>query len=163
MLRNERGGVVRWVIIIILVGAGFYGYQYFKKTPRYTLIQFKKAIMLSDVDAAERYMNLEMVVRSLPDSITDNATDEVVMSRLRAELDSPSNKGFFKRVREWKVFTVPIEISQNQTYASAQPGVEATVRLEKINQDAWIITAIKIDEAQDPDARAAQKRKEQFN
>ncbi|MEN6615479.1 MAG: hypothetical protein ABFD12_02895, partial [Syntrophorhabdus sp.] len=107
LLRNERGGIVRWIIIIIIVGAGFYGYQYFKKTPRYTLIQFKKAIMLSDVDAAERYMNLEMVVRSLPQSITNDASDEVVMSRLRVELDSPTNKGFFKRVRDWKVLTVP--------------------------------------------------------
>ncbi|MHB8109152.1 MAG: hypothetical protein ACYDHW_03855 [Syntrophorhabdaceae bacterium] len=163
LLRNERGGIVRWIFILIIAGAGFYGYQYFKTTPRYALIQFKKAIMLSDVDAAQRYMHLETVVRNLPDSITDGDSREILIDRLRRELDSPSNKGFFKRVRGWKVFAVPIEVSQNKVYALTHPYMATTVRLEKTTGDSWIITAIEVDEAQEEDTKAAQRRKEMEN
>ncbi len=66
LLKNNRGSVGKWILIAIIVAAAVFGYGYFKKTPRYTLIQFKKSVMFSDAEGTQRYINLEKVAPTLP-------------------------------------------------------------------------------------------------
>lgn len=146
LLKNDKGSVGRWIVVIIIVGAVFFGYQYFKKTPRYTLIQFKKSVMFSNGESAQRYIDLDKVARGLPEIYTNRQPDEKVKSRLIAELDSPTEKSIFKPVKQWSVITTPITVSENQASASAAPIKGTKVRLEKTDQDHWIITALEISE-----------------
>ncbi|MBP1749581.1 MAG: hypothetical protein H6Q52_2120 [Deltaproteobacteria bacterium] len=144
LLHNDRGSVGRWIIIIIIVAAAFFGYQYVKKTPRYALIQFKKSVMFSNAESTQKFIDLDKVIPGLPDSYTNKEPDEAVKRRLLGELDSPTEKSFFKPVKEWSVITVPITVSQNQMSASAVPIEGTRVVLEKAKQDQWIITALEI-------------------
>ncbi len=144
LLSNERGSVVRWIIIIIIVAAGIFGYQYLKKTPRYTLIQFKKAVMFSNSEGTLKYIDLDRVVPGLPEKYTHKESDEAVKKRLITELDSATEKVFFKPIKDWSVVMVPIDISENQMSATAEPIEGTKVTLEKTDQDQWIITSLRI-------------------
>jgi len=144
-LRNERGGAARWIIILIIIAAGTYGYQYFKKTPRYALIQFKKAILFSNSETAQKFVDLDSVIRGLPESVTRGQPDEVVKKRLIYELDAPGEKSFFSSARDWSVITVPVTVSRDQLTATVQPVEGTSVTLEKTPEEYWAITAIQLD------------------
>lgn len=144
-LRNERGSAARWIILIIIVGACVYGYQHFKKTPRYALIQVKKAVAFSNVDTAQEFMDIDKVASRLPESITKNQPVEVVKKQLLYELDSPHEKSpFIKSIKGWSVFRVPISVSADELYATAETADNTSVSLEKTTKGQWIITAIEI-------------------
>jgi hypothetical protein len=145
-LLNNRGSVGRWIVIIIVVAAAFFGYQYFTKTPRYALIQFKKSVMFSNAESTQQFIDLERVAPGLPDSYTNKEPDEQVKKRLVRELNSPNEKPFFKPVKEWSVIIAPINVSENQMSANAIPIEGTRVTLEKTKQDRWIITALEISE-----------------
>lgn len=144
-LRNERGGAARWIIILIIVAAGIYGYQYFKKTPRYAMIQFKKAVVFSSADTAQNFADFDRVVSALPQTVTLGQPDEVVKKRLLYEIDSPHEKSFFVKVKSWSVVMVPITISADQLSATAQPVEGTSVTLEKTSEQQWVITAIETE------------------
>ena len=143
-LRNERGAAARWIIIVILIAAGVYGYQYFKKTPRYALIQFKKAVTFSNGETAQKYMDFDEVVKRLPVSVTLNQPAETVKKRLIYEINSPHEKSFFGPVKNWSVFRGPVTVSADEVSATAEPAVNTTVYLEKTVEGHWIITTIEI-------------------
>lgn len=136
----------RWIVIIIVVAAAFFGYQYFKKTPRYALVQFKKSVMFSNAEVTQRFIDLDRVAPGLPDSYTNKEPDEAVKRRLVGELNSPTEKSIFKPVKDWSVITAPITVSENQVSATAIPIEGTTVILERKNQEQWIITALEISE-----------------
>lgn len=144
-LRNERGGAARWIIILIIIAAGIYGYQYFKKTPRYALIQFKKAILFSNSETAQKFVDFDSVIRGLPESVTHGQPDEVVKKRLIYELDAPGEKSFFSSVKGWSVITVPVTVSRDQLTATVQPVEGTSVTLERTPEEYWVITAIQLD------------------
>ena len=146
LLNNDRGGAARWIIIIIIVAAAFFGYQYFKKTPRYALIQFKKSVMFSNAEGAQKFIDLDKVGPALPDTYTYKDTDENVKKRLVSELNSPSEKSIFKPVKDWSVITTPITVLDNQVVATAIPIEGTKVTLEKTKQEQWIITRLDISE-----------------
>ncbi len=144
-LRNERGGAARWIIILIIIAAGIYGYQYFKKTPRYALIQFKKAILFSNSQTAQTFMDFDSVIRGLSESVTNGQPDEVVKKRLVYEIDAPGEKGFFSSVKRWSVITVPVTVSPDQLTATAQPVEGTSVTLKKTPEEYWVISAIQLE------------------
>ena len=146
LLKNNRGSVGKWILIAIIVAAAVFGYGQFKKTPRYTLIQFKKSVMFSDAEGTQRYINLEKVAPTLPESYTHREPDETVKQRLINELNSPTEKSFFKPVKSWSVIITPITVMENQIVATAEPLEGTRVTLEKADQDRWIITRLDISE-----------------
>lgn len=143
-LRNERGGAARWIIIIIVVAAGIYGYQQFKKTPRYALIQVKKAILFSNAETAQEFMDFDKIVPRLPDSVTRSQPLEVVKKQLIYEIDSPHEKSFFNMVKGWSVIRAPITIGANNDTAAAETTDKTTVSLEKTPEGRWVVTAIEM-------------------
>jgi hypothetical protein len=141
-LANQRGGAARWLFIIIIIAAAFFGYQYFKKTPRYALIQFKKAILFSSAETAQRYADFDSIVRSLPDSATLGQPDETVKKRLIYEIDSPHEKSYFAKVKGWSVIRCPIAVTADQASATAQPTPNTSVTLQRLDNEQWVIIAI---------------------
>ncbi|OPX99297.1 MAG: hypothetical protein A4E60_02841 [Syntrophorhabdus sp. PtaB.Bin047] len=141
-LGNQRGGAARWIFIIIIIAAAFFGYQYFKKTPRYALIQFKKAVLFSSAETAQKYADFDSVVRSLPGSVTLGQTDEVVKKRLIYEIDSPHEKSYFAKVKGWSVIRCPIAVTADQNSATAQTAENTSVTLQRLDNEQWIIVAI---------------------
>ena len=142
LLNNNRGSVGKWIVIIIIVAAAAFGYQHFKKTPRYTLIQFKKSVLFSDAEGTQQYINLEKVAPGLPESYTNREPDETVKQRLINELNSPTEKSFFKPVKGWSVIMAPVTVMENQVVATAIPVEGTKVTLEKTDQGPWIITRL---------------------
>jgi hypothetical protein len=140
LVRNERGAVSRLLIYAIVFGALAYGYYYFQSTPRYTLIQFKKAIMFSDKETAEKYLDVDSFINSLPQQMTGGAEGEALKKRILYEIDSPHEKSLFKPVKNWSVFTVSINISGND--ASVEQDDGTTISLIKLNARQWIIKSI---------------------
>ena len=141
-LGNERGGAARWVFIIIIIAAAVFGYQYLKKTPRYALIQFKRAILFSSAETAQRYAHFDSIVRSLPDSATLGQPDETVKKRLIYEIDSPHEKSYFAKVKGWSVIRCPIAVTADQASATAQPTPDTSVTLQRLDNEQWVIIAI---------------------
>ena len=146
VLINNRGGAGRWLVIIIIIAAAVFGYQSFKKTPRYALVQFKKCVLFSDAKGAQQYIDLDRVAPGLPETYTSKQSDEVVKNRLINELDSPTEKSIFKLVKTWSVVVVPIAMSENGMSAAATPVKGTDVTLEKTQQGQWIITRWDISE-----------------
>jgi hypothetical protein len=146
VLIDNRGGAGRWLVILIIVVAAVFGYQYFKKTPRYALIQFKKAVLFSNAEAARQYMDLDRVVPGLPEKYTNREPDENVKNRLIYEIDSPTEKSIIKSVKQWSVVMSPITVSENRIYATATPLDGTNITLEKTKQDKWVITRWEISE-----------------
>jgi hypothetical protein len=141
-LGNQRGGAARWIFIIIIIAAAFFGYQYIKKTPRYALIQFKKAILFSSAESAQRYADFDSIVRSLPETVTLGQSDETVKKRLIYEIDSPHEKSYFAKVKGWSVIRCPITVAADQTSATAQPAENTSVTLQRLDNQQWVIVAI---------------------
>ncbi len=146
LLNNNRGSVGRWVVIIIIVAAAVFGYQHFKKTPRYALMQFKKCVLFSNAEATQQYIDLERVAPGLPESFTHREPDATVKQRLINELNSPSEKSFFKPVKGWSVIMAPITVMENQVVATAMPLEGTKVTLEKTDQGQWIIIRLDVQE-----------------
>lgn len=146
LLNNNRGSAGRWIVIIIIVVAAFFGYQYFKKTPRYTLMQFKKSVLFSNAESTQQFIDLDKVVTGLPESYTLKEPDERVKNRLISELNSPTEKSIFKPVKEWSVIMTSITVGENQAWATAEPLEGTKVRLEKTKQGKWIITSLEISD-----------------
>jgi hypothetical protein len=146
LLNNNRGSIGKWIVIFIIVAAAVFGYQYFKKTPRYTLIQFKKCVMFSDAEGTQKYIDLEKVVAGLPESFTNRQPDATVKQRLTNELNSATEKSFFKPIKGWSVITAPITVMENQVVATAIPAEGTKVTLEKTDQELWVITGLEIPE-----------------
>jgi hypothetical protein len=145
-LNNNRGGAGRWIVIIIIVAAAVFGYQYVKKTPRYALVQFKRCVLFSDAEATQKYIDLEKVAAGLPESFTHRDPDEKVKQRLINELNSPSEKSFFKPIKGWSVLMAPVTVMENQVVATAIPAEGTKVTLEKTDQGPWIVTRLDIQE-----------------
>ena len=61
---NERGGIAKLLVFAIIVGALYAGYYYFQGTPRYALIQFKKAIVFSNGETAEKFLDVDSVANN---------------------------------------------------------------------------------------------------
>lgn len=140
IVRNERGAISRLLIYAIIFGALGYGYYYFQSTPRYALIQFKKAIMFSDKETAEKYLDVDSFINSLPHQMTGGSEGEALKKRILYEIDSPHEKSLFKPVKNWTVFTVSIDISGDSATVEQDDGT--TITLKQLNERQWIITAI---------------------
>jgi hypothetical protein len=140
IVRNERGAVSRLLIYAIVFGALAYGYYHFQSTPRYALIQFKKAIMFSDKETVEKYLDVDSFMNSLSKELSGGAEGEALKKRILYEIDSPHEKSLFKPVRNWTVFTVSINIAGDD--ASVEQDDGTTITLKKLNGRQWIITSI---------------------
>lgn len=137
---NERGAISRLLIYAIVFGALAFGYYHFQNTPRYALIQFKKAIMFSDKETAEKYLDVDSFMNGLSKEMTGGSEGEALKKRILYEIDSPHEKSLFKPVKNWTVFTVPIDITDDSAAVEQDDGT--TITLKKLNERQWIIKSI---------------------
>ncbi|HVN95259.1 MAG TPA: hypothetical protein VMT62_02425 [Syntrophorhabdaceae bacterium] len=141
MARNQEGAISKLLLFAVVVGILCYGYYYFKGTPRYALIEFKKAVVFSSGETAEKFLDLDSVVSYLPDEITRMSDKEALKKRIIHEIDSPEEKVLFKPVTKWNVFTVPINIEGETAMVEQEDGT--TITLQKTDERYWVITSIR--------------------
>lgn len=142
-IRDQKGGVALWLILAIIVGALYGGYYYFQGTPRYALVQFKRAIVFKDAELAERYLDMDNFINKFLGDIPTDADRETVKKRITYEINWPSQKSTFASVKNWSVFLVPIDIDVNDNdIATTEPDRGTYVTLEKKGERQWIITSI---------------------
>jgi hypothetical protein len=137
---NERGGIAKLLVIAMIAGALYGGYYYFQATPRYALMQFKKAISFSDAETAEKYLDIDRFTNDLPEQITRGAGKEALKKRIINEINMPYDKPMFGSVKKWKTLTIPINIADNVATVEQDDGT--IIELEKISERQWIITSI---------------------
>jgi len=148
LMKNKRGGVAIWLILVLAVGALYAGYYYLQGTPRFALIQFKRAIVFKDADLAEKYLDMDGFINKFLGGLSDDAEKQTVKKRIIYEINWPSPKSTFASVKDWSVFTVPINIDVDNGSATAEPGEGTDVRLEKQGEREWIITSINFNKVQ---------------
>jgi hypothetical protein len=137
---NERGGIAKLLVYAMVVGALYAGYYYFQETPRYALMQFKKAIVFSDAKTGEKYLDIDRFINDLPDSITRGSDKEAMKKRILYEIDAPYEKSMFASVKKWSTLTVPINTANNVATVEQDDGT--TIEMEKITERQWVITSI---------------------
>ena len=140
IIGNERGGIAKLLVYAMIAGALYGGYYYFQATPRYALMQFKKAIVFSDAKTGEKYLDIDRFTNDLPEQITRGADKETFKKRIIQEIDAPYEKSIFNSVKKWNTVTVPINIADNVATVEQDDGT--TIALEKITERQWIITSI---------------------
>lgn len=138
---NERGGIAKLLVYAMIAGALYGGYYYFQTTPRYTLMQFKKAIVFSDGETGEKYLDIDRFMNDLPEKITRSADRESLKKRIIKEIDMPYEKSIFATVNKWNTLTVPINIANNVAIVEQDDGT--TIEMEKISERQWVITSIR--------------------
>ncbi len=147
---NKRGKTAILLVLAIVIGALYGGYYYFSKTPRYALIQFKRAILFKDAELAERYLDMNSFINKFLGEIPSEAEKESVKKRLIYEINWPSQRSTFASVTDWSVFTVRINIDvDNNDVATTEPDTGTNVRLERKRDGQWIITLIDFNKAQE--------------
>jgi AAA+ ATPase superfamily predicted ATPase len=148
-MRNKRGGVAIIIVLAIVVGALYAGHYYFQKNPRYALIQFKRAIVFKDAELAEKYLDMDSFISKLLGEISSDAIKETTKKNIIYEINWPDQKSTFASVKNWSVFTVPINIDvDNSGLATTEPDKGTQVRLEQKSKGQWIITSIDFNRAQ---------------
>ena len=147
-MRNERGGVAKLLVFAIAIGALYAGYYYFQGTPRYALMQFKRAIVFKDPELAEKYLDMDGFINTLLGGLPSDTDKEATKKRIIYEINWPAQKSIFVSVKNWSVFTVPIDIDVDDEVATTEPDKGTHVRLEKIAGRQWIITSINFNKAQ---------------
>jgi hypothetical protein len=138
---NERGGIAKLLVYAMIAGALYGAYYYFQATPRYTLMQFKKAIVFSDAETAEKYLNINRFMDDLPEKITKGSDREALKKRIIREIDMPYEKNIFDSVKKWKTLTVHIEIANDVATVEQDDGT--TIEMTKISERQWVITSIR--------------------
>ena len=137
---NERGGIAKLLVYAMVAGALYGGYYYFQATPRYALIQFKKAIVFSDAETGEKYLDIDRFMNDLPEQIARGSDREALKKRIIREIDMPYEKSIFVTVKKWNTLTVPISIAHNVATVEQKDGT--TIEMEKISERQWAITSI---------------------
>jgi hypothetical protein len=146
---NRRGGAVILLVFLIAIGALYGGYYYFQKTPRYALIQFKRAIVFKDPEIAEKFLDMDNFINRFMGEASGGGDKESLKKRIIYEINWPDQKSTFASVKNWSVFTVPIQINvDNNEYATTKPDADTQVTLEKTSEGHWIITSIKFNKPQ---------------
>ena len=138
---NERGGIAKLLVYAMIAGALYGGYYYFQATPRYALMQFKKAIVFSDAETGEKYLDIDRFMNDLPEQITRGSDREALKKRIIKEIDMPYEKSIFATVNKWNTLTVPINIANNVAIVEQDDGT--TIEMEKISERQWVITSIR--------------------
>jgi hypothetical protein len=141
ILKNERGAISKLLVYAIIAGALYGGYYYFQATPRYALMQFKKAIVFSDAKTGEKYLDIDRFMNDLPKEITRGSDGEALKKRIINEIDTPYEKSIFVSVKKWSTLTVPIDIVGKVATVEQDNGT--TIELEKITERQWAITSIR--------------------
>jgi hypothetical protein len=141
ILKNERGAISKLLVYAIIAGALYGGYYYFQATPRYALMQFKKAIVFSDAKTGEKYLDIDRFMNDLPKEITRGSDGETLKRRIINEIDTPYEKSIFISVKKWNTLTVPIDIVGKVATVEQDNGT--TIELEKITERQWAITSIR--------------------
>ena len=140
---NERGGIVKFLIYVIIIAAALYGgyYYFLEATPRYALMQFKRAIEFSNAEIGEKYLDIDRFMSDLPENITRGTDKEAFKKRIINEINAPYSKPIFDSVKKWKTLTIPINIADNIATVKQDDGT--TIELEKISERQWVITSIR--------------------
>ena len=140
IIKNEKGWIGKLLVYAIIGGALYGAYYYFQATPRYALMQFKKAVSFSNAETAEKYLDIDRFRSKLPETITMNSNNEEFRKRVLREIDMPYEKTMFKSVTKWNTVTIPIHIEDTIAIVEQKDGT--TIELEKITERQWIITSI---------------------
>lgn len=143
IIDNERGGIAKLLVYAIIAGALYAGYYYFQETPRYALMQFKRAIVFSNAKIGEQYLDVDRVANDLPDEITRGADKEALKKRIIYEIDAPYEKNIFKSVKKWSTLTIPINITGETAMVEQDDGT--TIELEQTAGGQWVITSIRFN------------------
>jgi hypothetical protein len=138
---NERGGIAKLLVYLMIAGALYGGYYYFQATPRYALMQFKKAIVFSNAETGEKYLDIDRFMNDLPEKITRGSDRETLKKRIIREIDMPYEKSIFATVKKWNTLTVPINIANNAATVEQNDGT--IIEMEKISERQWVITSIR--------------------
>ena len=140
IIGNERGGIAKLLVYAMIAGALYGGYYYFQATPRYALMQFKKAIVFSNAETGEKYLDIDRFMNDLPEQIARGSDREALKKRIIREIDMPYEKSIFITVKKWNTLTVPISIAHNVATVEQDDGT--TIEMEKISERQWAITSI---------------------
>jgi|GEM_PF-843851 len=147
---NERGGIAKLLVFAIAIGVLYAGYYYFQGTPRYALIQFKRAILFNNTEIAEQFLDMDSFINKLPEEISHGTDKETLKKQIMREINMPDKKGIFAGIKDWNVFTIPINISDvDNEVATTEPDNGTHVRLEKTGERLWIITSINFKKTQE--------------
>lgn len=141
IVRNEKGGIAKLLVYAIIAGALYGGYYYFQATPRYALMQFKRAIAFSNAEVGEKYLDIDRFMNDLPEKMTRGTDREALKKNIIHEIDQPYEKSIFNSVKKWKTLTAPINIDGKIATVEQDDGT--TIELEKITERQWIITSIR--------------------
>ena len=153
IIGNEKGGVVKILIILIVLGGLYYAYYLFQATPRYALIQFKKAILFSDSVTAAKYLDMDSFIEDLPDQMRSNSTPDSLKKRVLYEIDSPHEKSIFVSVKEWDTLRVPIDIDVEKNSAGVEEPDGTTIQLSKVSDRQWQIVSIRFAARQESEKK----------
>lgn len=140
VLGNERGGIAKLLVYAIIAGALYGGYYYFQNTPRYALMQFKRAVVFSNAEIGEKYLDIDRFIGALPEQVTRGADSEALKKRIINEINMPYEKAIFASVKKWNTLTVPIDIKGEVATTEQDDGT--TIELEQTTEGQWVITSI---------------------
>lgn len=140
IIKDERGWIGKLLVYAIVAGALYGAYYYFQATPRYALMQFKKAISFSDAETAEKYLDMDRFIDGLPENMTKNSDKETFKKRIINEINAPYEKPLFESVKKWDTVTIPISIEGD--HATVEQKDKTIIELEKISERQWVITSI---------------------
>lgn len=141
IIGNDRGSIIsKLLVCAVIAGILYGGHYYFKSTPRYALMQFKRAIVFSNAEVGERYMDIDRVVDDLPEKITRGFDKETLKKRIITEIDAPYAKDIFAGVKKWSTLMVPIDISDGTATVEQDDGT--IIKLNQTAEGLWIITSI---------------------
>jgi hypothetical protein len=141
IISNERGGIAKLLVYAIIAGALYAGYYYFQETPRYALMQFKRAIVFSNAKIGEQYLDIDRFASDLPDETTKGADKEALRRRIIYEIDAPYEKNVFKSVKQWNTLTIPIDVKGKTAKVEQDDGT--AIELEQTTEGQWVITSIR--------------------
>ncbi|HEX2966745.1 MAG TPA: hypothetical protein VHO84_13220 [Syntrophorhabdaceae bacterium] len=147
-LSNDRGGIVKFLLwVIVIAGVLYAGNYFFEQTPRYALIQFKRAILFSNAKIGERYLDLDRFAADLPESIAKGMDKEDLKRRLLSEIDAPYSKGIFNSVKKWDTLVVSIDVNGDK--ASVEQDDGTVIELWQTESGQWMITNIRFGREED--------------
>jgi len=142
IIGNDRGSIIsKLLVCAVIAGILYGGYYYFQATPRFALMQFKRAIVFSKADIVERYMDMDRVMDDLPEKVTGGVDKETLRKRIIAEIDAPYAKNIFASVGKWNTLMVPIDISGDIATVEQDDGT--IIKLERTSEGPWVITSIR--------------------
>ena len=73
------------LLIILLICGGIFGYNYWKNSPEYSLLQIQKAVETNDKDLFEKYIDVDSIIEEIVDDVS-----KILLEKMNLEEDENS-------------------------------------------------------------------------